>query len=517
MRMTGCRAREAAGSRRGGPMRRPGALIVLAATVALVCAGFLAGVGAVPAVASVGAAARVHWGRAEPVPGLAPLDKGQNTCLTHGPNACASSSVSAISCWAAASCAAGGFYTDRHEHPQAFVALERKGRWGRAMQVPGTAALNKGGNAQVVSVSCARTSVCVAVGTYTDRAGNGQWFTVTERNRRWGSAEQVPVPALNGAQISTVWCAPGGLCAAGGPFTDSSTGPEAWLMTETQGRWHPALEVPGIAALNVGSYVGLDAISCATAGNCAAAGHYTAASAGYQPIPAFVVTETNGTWGTAQEVPGFEAFNGALPVTSMTAIACPSAGNCAAVGSYNDEGDDCDPSCQVTFVVNERHGTWGQVQLAWYGWPMSLTCPAAGDCVVAGFEVDGHDFPWGELISETNGNWAGSRLIARTQSVNSVSCASAGYCDAGGSFAGCSDVGCGTNSAFVIGESRGAWYKAVTPAGIPARYPSSVAFSPLAGVSAVACPPGTDICTAGGSETPVHSNRAQAFIVSQVR
>ena len=78
----------------------------------------------------------------------------------------------------------GGFYTDAHEHLQAFVARERKGRWGKAAEVPGTAALNQGGNAQVGRVSCARTSVCVAVGTYTDKAGNGQWFTVTERDGR---------------------------------------------------------------------------------------------------------------------------------------------------------------------------------------------------------------------------------------------------------------------------------------------------------------------------------------------
>lgn len=124
------------------------------------------------------------------------------------------------------------------------MARERKGRWGVAEEVPGTAALNKGGNAQVGYVSCARTSVCVAVGTYTGQAGNSQWFTVTTKDSRWGTAARVPYPALKEAVIDAVWCLPGGLWAAGGWFTDPSRASQAWVQTETHGRWQPGLEVP---------------------------------------------------------------------------------------------------------------------------------------------------------------------------------------------------------------------------------------------------------------------------------
>ncbi len=286
------------------------------------------------------------------MPGLAALNRGSNT----GVNAYTSASVNAISCWGATGCVVGGYFTDRHEHPQAFVARERKGRWSKAQEVPATAALNKGGNAQVDQVSCARTSVCVAVGTYTDKGGNTQWFTVTERNGRWATAAQVPDPALANAAISTVWCAPGGLCAAGGSFTDPSTGPEAWVMTQTHGRWKPALEVPGIAALNVGgnfhgSKVGVDAVTCASAGNCAAGGIYTSGTTddlyGLPPYQPFVVTQTNGRWGTAKEVPGIAAVNEPdWAWGSTTLIACPSAGNCTAAGEYLTGGPDtCGSDC----------------------------------------------------------------------------------------------------------------------------------------------------------------------------
>jgi hypothetical protein len=241
--------------------------------------------------------------------------------------------------WAASDCAAGGFYAEEHGHSQ---AIERKGRWGSAEEVPGTAALNQGGKGQVVSMSCAPTAACVPVGTYTDKAGNRQWFTETERDGRWRSAAKVPSPALNEAEMDTVWCAPGGLCAAGGSFTDPSTGPEAWVMTETHGRWHAGLEVPGIAALNVesphGDYVSVDTVSCASAGNCAAGGEYTATAlqGAYGPtLQPFVVTETNGTRGAALEVPGIEAISPNLYAFGFTTVmTCPSAGNCAAAGRY---------------------------------------------------------------------------------------------------------------------------------------------------------------------------------------
>ena len=46
------------------------------------------------------------------------------------------------------------------------VAGERNGRWRKAEEVPGLAALNTGGNAQVVSVSCPSAGHCTAAGTY---------------------------------------------------------------------------------------------------------------------------------------------------------------------------------------------------------------------------------------------------------------------------------------------------------------------------------------------------------------
>src|SRR5437879_303293 len=64
--------------------------------------------------------------------------------------------------------------------------------------------------------------------------------------------------------------------------------------------WGVAIDVPGTPTLNH-SIAWVNSVSCATAGNCAAGGSYRDASHHTQ---AFVVDETNGSWGTAIEVPG---------------------------------------------------------------------------------------------------------------------------------------------------------------------------------------------------------------------
>ena len=102
-----------------------------------------------------------RWGKAIEVPGLAALNTGGHA------------EVSSVSCGSAGSCAAGGYYRDRRGQ-QGFVAVERNGRWGKAIEVPGLAALNKGGYAEVNSVSCASAGSCAAGGYSRGRHGTGR-------------------------------------------------------------------------------------------------------------------------------------------------------------------------------------------------------------------------------------------------------------------------------------------------------------------------------------------------------
>ena len=276
------------------------------------------------------------WGKAEEVPGTAALNTG------------GIAEIASVSCASAGNCSAGGDYATRHgRSAQAFVVSETNGTWGKAEEVPGTAALNTGGEAGIASVSCASAGNCSAGGYYTDSSGHDQAFVVSETNGTWGKAEEVPgTAALNtggDAEVASVSCASAGNCSAGGVYEDSSGHRQAFVVNETNGTWGKAEEVPGTAALNTGGFAEVASVSCASAGNCSAGGDYIDGSGNPQ---AFVVSEANGTWGKAEEVPGITALNkekGAV----IHQVSCASAGHCSAVGYYATRYFD------EAFVVNE--------------------------------------------------------------------------------------------------------------------------------------------------------------------
>ena len=218
-------------------------------------------------------------GSAVEVPGTAALNKRGNA------------EVRSVSCGAAGECAAGGSYKDGSRRYQAFVVSETNGVWGGAVEVPGTAALNKRGDASVVSVSCAAVGACAAGGGYEDGSGHGQAFVVSEKNGVWGGAVEVPgTVALNSggnAAVYSVACSAAGECAAGGWSADGSPHLQAFVVSETNGVWGGAVEVPGIATLDRGrENAVVFAVSCGATGDCAAGSFYTDGSSHEQ---AFVV------------------------------------------------------------------------------------------------------------------------------------------------------------------------------------------------------------------------------------
>jgi len=91
--------------------------------------------------------------------------------------------------------------------------------------------------------------------------------------------------------------------------------------------------VPGTASLNAGGVAGVNAVSCATAGNCSAGGFYH--DIGYA-AQAFVVTQTNGTWGTAEEVPGTASLNAGGQAATINSASCAAANRCSAGARYLD-------------------------------------------------------------------------------------------------------------------------------------------------------------------------------------
>jgi hypothetical protein len=218
--------------------------------------------------------------------------------------------VLSVSCATAGDCVAGGYYFDDSSgyHRQAFVVSETNGVWGNPIEVPGTATFNRHANALVDAVSCAAPGDCVAGGMYTGSDDNSHAFVVSETNGVWGDAIEVPgAGTLNSggdAGVSSVSCAAAGDCAAGGQYTDGSGHVQAFVVSEQNGSWGDAIEVPGTATLNTGGKASVYAVSCAAAGDCTAGGGgvYTGDPSHSR---AFVVSETNGSWSNAIAVRNF--------------------------------------------------------------------------------------------------------------------------------------------------------------------------------------------------------------------
>ena len=114
--------------------------------------------------------------------------------------------------------------------------------------------------------------------------------------------------------------------------THRSAGPPGGARAVSGGAWGTAIEVPGTAALNTVGLGYTSAVSCASAGNCSAGGHYTA-SGGRSQV--FMVSQVNGRWGTAKEVPGIATLNTG-GFADIYSASCASAGNCSAGGFYTD-------------------------------------------------------------------------------------------------------------------------------------------------------------------------------------
>jgi hypothetical protein len=347
-----------------------------------------------------------------------------------------------VSCGSAGNCSAGGAYSTSASSNYAFVLNEVNGKWGTPEEVPGLAKLDTGGGS-TVGLSCASAGNCSASGIYTDQHGDAQGFVVNEVNGRWGTAEEVPgLGKLNAgghAELMQMSCPSAGNCGTDGFYIDKSGHEQAFVVSEVNGKWGTAREVAG--ALNKGGGAVANAMSCASPGNCSDGGGYLDESGRGQ---AFVVSEVNGKWGTAQKLPPVPNTGSDDAIADMS---CASPGNCSATGSGGTHG----------FVVNEVHGTWGTEQEV----PGTLavnevSCASAGNCTAGGWralkEVDAEAV----VVSEVNGTWGTAEQVPGLAKLNtglgastlSVSCASPGHCSAGGFYADKSGL-----QAFVANET----------------------------------------------------------------
>jgi hypothetical protein len=380
-------------------------------------------------------------------------------------------SISSVSCASAGNCSAVGSYRNEAGRPEGLLLTETDGFWGSGVEavLPPNAAVGD----QLVdlnSVSCASAGNCSAVGTYYDSSG-AEGLLLTETDGTWATGLEAALPAnavATGREtgLNSVSCTSAGNCTAVGSYSDGSDAEAALVIRETAGTWETGVEaaLPANASAT-GQAAGLRSVSCSSAGNCSAVGSYLDNSG---QGPGMLLTETARTWGT-----GVEASlpaNGAntQQFVDLTSISCASAGNCGAVGTYNNDTNSNDG-----VLLTETAGTWttgvkaalppngakdDQVDLN------AVSCPSAASCAAVGDYVDHSGNIRGLLLTQTAGVWSNGLEAAlpanatsaapnQLNGLNSVSCASPGNCSAVGSYRDKSD----TPEGLMVNEISGSW------------------------------------------------------------
>jgi Putative Ig domain len=384
--------------------------------------------------------------------------------------------------------------------------------------LPANAYAGTNGSGSLNAIACTSPGNCVGAGAYQDNTAgyDVQAMAATESGGAWAPATEITLPnGADSAQYATLYgiaCASPGNCVASGGYKNATTGYEPMIVVQAGGTWSQAtgIALPPNAQANQGAS-GLNAISCTSAGNCATIGYYTDTTNSYVPM---VVTETNGTWGAAQEVglpPG--AVSGGLR-GDLNGIACASAGNCVAVGGYSDSS-----SSGEAMAATETNGTWAAATemilppgaAAGASGDLanlhSVACPSPGNCVATGYYTPPTGGQHAMVETETGGTWGQGAAVSLPQGalasgatalsdLNTVVCTAAASCVAVGYYRDTN--GTGDTQAMAVTETGGTWAQAgkiPLPAGA-----ATAASGQDAQLNAVACA-AADRCTAAGHYT----------------
>ncbi len=408
-------------------------------------------------------------------------------------NALPGADLGSVACTSVGNCVAVGSYNDQSNTMQAMVVGESGGVWGSASEVA-LPAHTPGTNASLDSVSCPSAGNCVAVGGYNDLSGYQQEMAVVESGGVWKTAVSPQLPVGAGANprafLTSVACASAGNCAAVGIYTDLSGTQQALTVVESAGAWAAATEVtlPGNAAANPHAYLG--SIACPGAGSCVAVGNYdgTASSSEY-PL---LVVESGVAWGAGS--PGLPSNAVTTPTEAyLNSVACASVGNCVTGGYYATSAGG------QAFVVAEVGGTWGPGSAVTPpsnassthpdAYVKAVACPSVGNCAAVGPYRDTSAHTQALVAGQAGGGWGSASevtLPANANSdpnadLNSVACASAGNCVAVGGYSDTSNE----SQAMVVAESGGAWGSASEVA-LPVS-PAPADLNSVACASAVNC------------------------------
>jgi hypothetical protein len=321
--------------------------------------------------------------------------------------------LAGIACTAKRTCVAGGWYqTPTAKGGGPMIVNGSSGHWSPAVTIrlPAGAA-QPDASAMIASLACPSLSVCVAVGSYSLPTNALHGLITTGHAKKWSTAHNPVLPvgstASGNSFLAGVSCIRPGSCVAVGGYTTRARSLEAMAETESGGRWQRAVAIRPPANAAGGPSAHLSAVSCPKARDCVAVGGYTTKSL---DVEVMVAVEAKGKWGRALEV-HMPADAAAQPLADLYSVSCQSDRRCMAVGNYSTTA-----SRGLPLTVAESGGHWqravgitrlpaGAESAGQYATLNGVTCRGSS-CVAVGAYVKSGVVSLAMAITESHGRWS---------------------------------------------------------------------------------------------------------------
>ena len=328
-----------------------------------------------------------------------------------------SSGLFATACTGAGNCVAGGDYQFGSKPVEPVVATQSQGRWSRGIRLllPPDAARQP--YSQVNGIACSSAGNCVAVGDYEyGRSDSLQAFIATESHGRWARAYAPRLPANSSApgsaQLGAVACTHGGFCEAVGSYQDSSGNEQTMALAKPAGGgWRQATEVaaPASAAANPDAF--MTGIACTGPGSCVAVGNYSVSATRYAAMGAI---ESRGSWRRAT---GIAAPHNAISstFTAISSISCLATEVCLGVGEYavsatQSRAMNVTESDGRFSTATEITAVPGGASLRPSTYLLGVSCTSASTCLAVGGGRNEAGHSVAMYMTRSHGHWQATFL-----------------------------------------------------------------------------------------------------------
>ncbi len=286
--------------------------------------------------------------------------------------------LNGVACPSSTRCVAVGYYTESSGGTPGLLLTMTGTSW-KAETAPTPADSNSTPNVNLNSVACSSPSWCVAVGTYTDSAGNSQGLLLTWSGTKW-TAAQAPLPPpdpgyeVTGGTLTSVACPSPSSCVATGSYGqyDTSAGESAGgglLLNWSGSSWTPTA-APGTTE-SVGPVV------CSSASSCTAVGSFGCIFC-TNGAGVLLLTWSAGAW-TATDAPWPAGTTPSQDTMDSAVLACATASACMVSAHYAL----ATAVSGYGVMLSGSGTTWTDTKING-GLLYSAACPSASSCVFGG-------------------------------------------------------------------------------------------------------------------------------------